>query len=425
MFTNYSATGPALLTDPDDRMVGKFVLQGTTTTIANTLRRCTLTDTRSVSFRADLTNAADPGVVIRKNTSPIFNEMLAHRLTLLPLGVRRINDFDPSRYECVLRVKNEKAGPVAAASIRHVKAGDFIVREKQADGTFTELGPDAVSALFPKDSITNDTALIVSLRPQWNPEQPPEEVDLTAYPVIGTGREFIGFSPVSQCSFENTPDEDPVRQEQFFYAWLAEFKKIADPASMDPAALLEHRREWSTMAIQRCFKIDEKTGEPNSFTFTVESVGIRPVSEIVAEGIQAVIAMVTPFADSDKTPEELGIRTQPVDNRMTGVDVIIEGHEHTLGNLLQTIITETYLDAGAADSPITFCGYKVKHPLHRAVTLRFGMREGISGDPAVIVREIIASAASKARATFEALGRSWDSVLAAGAGGEAAPGLDG
>jgi DNA-directed RNA polymerase subunit L len=267
----------------------------------------------------------------------------------------------------------------------------------------------------------------VSLRPQWNPEQPAEEVDLTAYPVIGTGREFMGFSPVAQCSFENTPDEDPVRQEQFFHAWLAEFKKIADPASLDQTVILDHRREWATMAIQRCFKIDESTGQPNSFTFTVESVGIRPVSDIVAEGIQAVIALVSPFADSDKTPEELGMRTQPVDNRMTGVDVVIEGHEHTLGNLLQTIITEIYLDGDAPDSPITFCGYKVKHPLHRAVTLRFGMRDGVSGDPAVIVREIIASAASKARATFESLARSWDSLMAGttGAGGEALPGLDG
>jgi DNA-directed RNA polymerase subunit D len=427
MFRDYSASGPALLTDPDDHMVGTFILEGTTTTIANTLRRCILTDTRSVSFRADLTNAADPGVVIRKNTSVIFNEMLAHRLTLIPLGVRRIDEFDPTRYECVLRIANTKKGPIEPSSVLHVKAGDFVVREKKEDGSFEELGGPATAALFPTDSITKDTALILTLRPQWNPEQPPEEIDLTAYPVVGTGREFIGFSPVSQSSFENTPDPDPVRQEQFFHAWLAEYKKIADPAAVEQEALLTLRREWSTMAIQRCFKIDEATGQPNSFNFTVESVGIRPVSDIVAEAIQAVVDMVGPFADADKTNEELGIRTQPVDNRMTGVDVIIEGHEHTLGNLLQTLITETYLDNGDPDSPITFCGYKVKHPLHRAVTLRFGIRDGISGDPALISREVIATAAGKARAIFEALGRSWAALMsgATGVGGEAMPGLEG
>ena len=91
MFRNFKTSGPALLTDPDDHLVGRFTLTGVSTTIANTLRRCTLVDTRSVGFRADLTNAADPGVVIRKNTSVIFNEMLAHRLTLVPLAVRRID----------------------------------------------------------------------------------------------------------------------------------------------------------------------------------------------------------------------------------------------------------------------------------------------------------------------------------------------
>lgn len=436
MFSNYESSGPALLTDPNDHIVGRFVLENTSTTVANTLRRCILTETRSVSFRADLTNATDPGVVIRKNTSVIFNEMLAHRLTLIPLGVRRIDAFDPSRYECILRVKNDTKGPISNSTLRHVKAGDFIVREKQADGSFAEVGAAANAALFPADSITKDTPLIVTLRPQWNPEQPPEEVDLTAYPVIGTGREFIGFSPVSQCSYENTPDTDPVRRDQFFNEWLAAFKKIADPSSVDPTVLANHRREWETMAIQRCFKVDPATGEANSFNFTVESVGIRPVPDIVAEGIRAVIQLVTPYTDSETPSEEVGIRVQPVDSRMNaGIDVMFDDQEHTLGNLLQTMITEIYLDKEMPDSPITYCAYKVKHPLQRIMTLRLAIREGAVGDPAAIARKIIADAASRARTVFEGLAQGWEALVGVGASSsnvavtvekeETAPGLDG
>ena len=420
MFRNFKTSGPALLTDPDDHLVGRFTLTGVSTTIANTLRRCTLVDTRSVGFRADLTNAADPGVVIRKNTSVIFNEMLAHRLTLVPLAVRRIDDFDPSRYQCVLTVQNNQKGPIAEAATLHVSASDFRVLEKQEDGSFADAGLPAASALFPKDPLTGQSCLIISLRPQWSPEQPAEEVDLTAYPVIGRGRDHMGFCPVSQCSFENTRDTDPVRQEQFFNEWSLSFKKLADPTAVAPEVLAGYRQEWGNMAIQRCFLVDEH-GEPNSFDFTVESVGVRPVADIVAEGIREVIALVAPYADAEKSLEDLGIKTQPPDSRMNGFDVLFDGQEHTLGNLLQALITELYIDGAAPDSPLVFVGYKIRHPLHRVMTLRLGFREGVQGTDAQ-VRDIIATAAGKARSIFEGLAKSWADATGNQADqGEAAP----
>ena len=432
MFRNYVESGAPLYTDPESKLTGSFILENTTSTIANTLRRCILSETRSVGFRADLTNAADPGIKIRKNTSVIFNEMLAHRLTLLPLGVRKIDEFDPKRYECLLSVKNERKGPIAPESVLHVKGADFRIREKQADGSFVDAGPAATAALFPADPLTGETSLLTTLRPQWNPEQPPEEIDLTAYPVIGRGRDFMGFCPVSQCSFGNTLDEDPVRQEQFFTQWLRDFKKVEDAGSLDSAVKANYRQEWATLGIQRCFLVDPRTGEPNSFSFTVESVGIRPVPEIVAEGIRAVVELVAPYADQETPMETLGMRVQPVDSRMNGVDVHFEGQEHTLGNLLQTLITEMYLDTEAPDSPITYVGYKVRHPLHRVMTLRIGIREGAVGDSAMIARQVITNAAEKARTIFEDLGRGWAALTGLDGGpaavtatGPIAPELDG
>jgi DNA-directed RNA polymerase subunit L len=423
MFSNYTESGPALMTGDDGKIIGRFILENTNTTIANTLRRLILTETRSAGFRADLTDRANPGVVIRKNTSAIFNEMLAHRLTLVPLGVRNLDSFDPKRYECLLHIKNEVRGPITADTLRHVTASDFRVRERQEDGSFTELGAPGSEALFPVDPITKQSSLLVTLRPQWNPEQPEEEVDLTAYPVIGRGREFMGFSPVSQCSFENTRDEDPVRQERFFTEWLAAFKKVADPTSLSAEQVGTFRQEWMTLGVQRCFLVDDR-GEPNSFTFTVESVGVRPVPDIVAEGIRAAVELVAPYADSEKTADELGLTVQPVDSRMNGVDMLFEGQEHTLGNLLQTLITEEYLDREAADSPITFVGYKVRHPLHRVMTLRLGIRDGAApgGDNAAIARQVISVAAAKAKAIFEDLGRAWAAAAGASGGAGAAAG---
>jgi DNA-directed RNA polymerase subunit L len=383
-------------------IVGSFTLSGTSTTIANTLRRCILVDTRSVGFRADLTNVADPGVVVRKNTSVIFNEMLAHRITLIPANFP-LDEFDPEQFQCVLTVTNDKKEAISSSAIRHVTASDFRVMKKQEDGTFADVGLPIAKAVFPSDPITGQTSLIVSLRPQWNTEQPAEEIDLTAFPIVGRGRDHMGFSPVSQCSFGNTLDTNPVRQEQFFTEWLLAFKKISDPSTVNPDSMATYRREWSNMAIQRCFLVDEK-GEPTSFDFTVESVGIRPVRAIVAEGIQAAIDLVTPYADREKSLADLGITVKMPDSRMIGLDLHFADQEHTLGNLFQTILTDT---TAAPDSPIVFVGYKVPHPLHKSMMIRMGFRDGFTGDKEVVARDLIATAADAARAIFEELAGSW------------------
>jgi len=410
MFSNYRTEGPPLLTDPAESIRARFTLEGVDTTIANTLRRCILAFTRSVGFRADLTDMANPGIQIRKNTSVIFNEMLAHRITLIPLAVRRLAEFDPKSMELTLSARN------TSASVMHVKASDFKIVQKSLDGE--EEIPSA--ALFPPDPITGDTCLITTLRPAAGASI--EEIDLTAYPVIGSGEQFMGFSPVAQCSYGNTEDPDPVRQEQFFFEWLAEFKKIAEPASVPPEVIASHKVEWQTMAIQRCFKISDDTGEPNSFDFVIESVGIRPVKDIVAEGIQAAIDLVTPFETTATPSAELGITTQPVDSRMTtGIDVNIAGQEHTLGNLLQSMITSNELDGEKPDARITYVGYKVPHPLHKSVRLRLGIRD-TAADPAALARDIIAEAARKAIQIFQGLARAWSGITpAAGAGAPPPP----
>lgn len=398
MFRSYTEEGPALLTDPDAKIRGRFILESSTT-IANTLRRAILMDTRSVGFRADLTNDADPGIKITKNTGPIFNEMLAHRLTLIPIGVRNLVDFDPGRYEIALKVSNTSTETI------HVTCDQIVVREKGDNGLFTPVGPDVTAAMFPADPITKMTCLITTLRPQWNSDLPPDEIDLVAYPVIGKGREFMGFCPVAQCAFENTRDDDPVRQESFFNDWLASFKKVVEPSTLEPSVLENYRSEWRTMAIQRCFVVNA-AGEPSSFSFVVESVGVRPVRDLVAEGIKAVIDLVAPYADPAMPLKELGMSVVALDSRMSGMRLIFMDQEHTLGCLLEAMIHELYLKVEDPTAPVTYAAYKVPHPLEKKMHIILGNHQG-GAVTEQVCRDVIVAAAAKARSIFEEMGRAW------------------
>jgi DNA-directed RNA polymerase subunit L len=126
------------------------------------------------------------------------------------------------------------------------------------------------------------------------------------------------------------------------------------------------------------------------------------VQDIVAEAIQSVIDLVRPY-----TAEDAPLTMRPLDSRMTGVQVVFDGQEHTLGCLLEAMLHELYLTTEAPDAPITYAAYKVPHPLHRTMTINLGTKEGAN------VRKIINAAAEKAQSIFEELGRAWAAFIAA------------
>jgi DNA-directed RNA polymerase subunit L len=130
-------------------------------------------------------------------------------------------------------------------------------------------------------------------------------------------------------------------------------------------------REFETMEVQRCYKINER-GEPYSFDFIVESVGVLDPVYIVARAIDVLQAKVLRYGSIDygDLPESLKVR--PADARMKGFDFIFQHEDHTLGNLLQTWMEQNLVDSGE----ITFAGYKVPHPLRDEMVLRVGVESG-------------------------------------------------
>ncbi len=354
----------------DGRTIG-FTLSPTRVTYANTLRRAIQTEVMILGFRADMTETGTTSdVKILKNTTPMSNEMLADRVGLLPLAMPKgvVDEWKKESHLFKLHVKNE------SDSVRLVTASDFqVLRIKPAseggDGIEREQIPNTI--FFQPDPVTLETCILAILKPQV-PGQAPEEVHIEAYASLGKGREHTRFNPTSQCSYAYTRDTDETRIKELWLHWLSEQKKVLNPADLEKDTVRKTmlEREFRSLEIQRCYKVGSD-GEPNSFDFTIETLGTLSPYAIISRAIRALIALCDKYAGLDKGDLPPTVEIRPADTRMKGFDVWFDGEDHTLGNLLQTYIDDHLMDSGEC----TFVGYKVPHPLRDEMVLRIGVQD--------------------------------------------------
>jgi len=375
----------------------RFVMEPTVVGYANSLRRTMITDVETIAFRADITETGTTSdVLITKNRTPLSNEMLAHRVGLIPIHVEKPLDWNPEEYKFSLKVVNESSEPL------DVVAGDIQVLRSRGAEEEPILVPNV--EFFHPDPVTHDTALLTVLKGKLA-SQEPEVLEFSAIATMGTGRENAAFMPVtSRCAYGYSRDDDPEVKKEIFTLWLNKHKKV-NPTELEsnPTKKAEFEREFETMEVQRCYKKDER-GEPYSFDFIVESVGVLSPTYIVARAIELLQAKVLRYAsiDSGDLPDQVKVR--PADAKMKGFDFVFQKEDHTLGNLLQTWMEQNLMDT----EQITFVGYKVPHPLRDEMVLRVGVDSGKDVD----ARAAVAKAARECAQMFKDWSAQWSAVSA-------------
>lgn len=387
------------LTQPS-RNTLKFRLAPTDVAYANALRRVVLTEVETVAFRSEiLEDGTTSGIKILKNSTPMSNEMLAHRIGLVPVHVANPLEWDSQSHIFKLNVTNDSPDSIdiVASDIQVLRVRD------------PEEAPTPVPSVefFHPDPHSQETALLAVLKGHVA-TQDPEVLSFEATATMGTGRENAQFIPVSQCSYAYTPDTNPERLREHFEAWLSSHKKIsAEELEQNPTKKGELEREFKTMEIARCFVINEQ-GEPNSFEFVVESVGVLDPVYIVARAIQVLQEKVTFYASVDTGDLPLNVQIRPADAKMKGFDFVFQAEDHTLGNILQT-----WMDANLMDTnEITYVGYKVPHPLKDEMVLRVGVEDGKEHT----ARTALMKATRGLATLFKSWGADWAAVGGTAAG---------
>ncbi len=335
-----------------------FTLSPTHVAYANTLRRLCMTGVETVGFRADIRDdGSTSDVNILANSTPMTNEMLAHRIGLIPIHVQQPTKWDDEEFTFMLNVENE-----SYSKSLDVCASDIHIQDKSGN-----VVPS--SRFFPPNRVTNETCLLAILKPRLTGAEP-ECIRFEAKATKGTGRENARFIPTTQCAYSYTRDTDPEHIEQAFKEWLSRAKKINDSAILEkePEKLAMYKREFATLEINRCYLRDEETGEPYSFDFTVESAGVLPPDYIVARACEVGATMFQRYA-GETLPEDVVV--QYADGRIRGYDFIFQKQDHTLGHCIQAWLDQNLVGNGE----ITFAGYDVPHPLRDEMVIRIGTKD--------------------------------------------------
>ena len=366
-----------------------FTLQNTNVAYANTLRRLVLTGVESIAFRSDMNDmGTSTDVSIIKNSTSMTNEMLADRIGLIPIRWNSAKHGAPSDYVFKLNVKN------TSDRLLDVTSNDITaVRLIGKDGKEEDIPKDAMD-FFDKD------ILLTVLKP-YRANHEPQEIEFTAKASIGIGKEHARFIPVSQCAYRYTRDPSEQRQKELMLKWAKSMNKITGEEATKPADISEEklallRKEYVTMEIDRCYLTDPKTGEANSFDFTVETIGTVDARQIIEEAVKKAREICErytsftremprnlkpPVVSSNRLEGWDFIFTVPeryVDSTATKEDVLREhildllSSDHTLGNLLQTYVDENLF----GQNNVTYIGYNVPHPLRNEMVLRIGIHEG-------------------------------------------------
>jgi DNA-directed RNA polymerase subunit L len=199
-------------------------------------------------------------------------------------------------------------------------------------------------------------------------------------------------------------DPDEAKKKEVFTNWLTTSKKVnLAELETNSSRKGELEREFATMEAARCFL--EKDGEPYSFDFTIESVGVLSPETIVARALVVLQSRCMRYATINVGDLPDNLKIVPADGALQGFDFLFTQEDHTLGNLFQTWIEQNAMVvADGAETDISFVGYKVPHPLRDEMLLRIGVeRDGQQ----VTARSAVARAAKGCADMFA----SWRAAL--------------
>ena len=373
----------------------EFEVANIQTSMANAIRRLMISDVKTVGFRTEPYDACQINVIA--NDTPLHNQFVLHRLSMIPIYVAQPNKFDIDEYLFIIDMSNN------TNSIINITTEDFQIKRIS---TNKFLSREEVKKFFPPDPNTGDYILINKLRPKYfvpHKTVSQEVIDemgkvftkktedimhfhIEGKASISNSSENGHYSPVSCGTYINTVD--PEKASIALKTYIDKEIENAIINNITPMTKEKLTRRYELTEKARSFYTNNK-GEPNVFTFKIETVGAIPPLIIFHRSIDIIKEKITNFVSNliNKNEDVITINTSSQLNN--GYDIIVKYEDDTLGNIIQTYLCLLYADylLSKEQRKLKFIGYKRPHPLENHII--FAIQGANNENSDTLISEII------------------------------------
>ena len=371
----------------------KFTLQDVHYSLANGVRRAMIAKVPTIGIKSE--PAKYSTVKVERNDTYLNNEIISHRLAMIPINVPHPDTFDTEEYVFHLNEDNETNG-MKLITTEHIKVKRI--------STNTFLSEKETRDLLPADPNTGHFIPIVKLEPKHytdvhhSPEVaasiaatlkvPVSEsigLRLTAKTVRSTGDENGHFSPVAACAYGNTIDEEKAATGMADFITNQNAFTAANNLTAYPEDTL--KRRFNLNEVQRYFKTDEY-GDPSSFDFTLETVGVIPPLICLERGFRWIVDSLAKLITNLETGNNAVITVTPVASMGNGFTIRVEGEDDTLGNIIHSHMVRVYADYSLdpTERKLASCSYHKTHPLERRII--FTLKPIDSSTPEECIKDV-------------------------------------
>ena len=354
-----------------------FELANVDVSTSNAIRRTMTSSVNSVGFRTEPYESCD--LKVFANDTPLHNQFILHRLSMIPINVPNPDKFDVDDYLFIINVSNN------TNSIISITTEHFEIKKIS---TNKMLSRDEVKRFFPPDPITGDYILLDRLKPKYFvPEkklskEAVEEMNKD-FSKLNTGDDVMHFhiegkasisnsienghyNPNSCASYVNTIDSE--KSLNGLKAYIDEQLEIAKSKNVTPMSKEKLTKRFELTESARYFYTNDKE-EANVFTFKIESVGVIPPLIIFHRAINIIKEKINNFISNLISKNENAVKINVSDKFSGGYDIIVNDEDDTLGTIIQSHLAILYADFSLTKEQrkLQFIGYKKPHPLEKKI----------------------------------------------------------